>query len=97
MYDHERSLVKELKDKPFALVGVNYGDELDTIKKAVKEKNLIWRSFFAGDDDSMFAEYDIAGFPTVMILDQDGVIHSVGHGPDDKTIHKLLNEMEAAD
>ncbi len=84
----------DLKDKPFALVGVNYNDELEVIKKVVKEKNLIWRSFFAGDSNEIFADYDIAGFPTVMILDEKGVIHSVGHQPDDETIYELLEQME---
>ena len=94
MYDHERSLVKKLEDKPFALVGVNYGDELDVVKKAVKEENLTWRSFFAGDSDEIFQDYNIEGFPTVMILDAEGVVQSVGHKPDDATIDRLLAEME---
>jgi cytochrome oxidase Cu insertion factor (SCO1/SenC/PrrC family) len=83
-----------LKDKPFALVGVNCGDELDVIKKATKEKDLIWRSFFAGDSDEIYSDYEIAGFPTIFILDADGVIQSVGHGTDDKTIMALLEKME---
>ena len=94
MYDHERSLVKELKDKPFALVGVNYNDELETIQKVTKEKNLIWRSFFAGDSTEIFDDYEIEFFPTVMILDAKGVIHSVGSQPADHVIHELLAEME---
>jgi len=44
MYPHERSLVDELKDQPFALVGVN-SDKLDRAKKAVIENKLVWRSF----------------------------------------------------
>jgi hypothetical protein len=94
MYDHERSLVKRLKDKPFALVGVNFGDELEDIKIATKEKNLIWRSFFAGQDTEIIDSYDVRGFPTIMILDADGVIQSVGHRTDDATIEELLAEME---
>jgi hypothetical protein len=94
MYDHERSLVKRLKDKPFALVGVNFGDELEEIKNATQEKNLIWRSFFAGQDTEIIDSYDVQGFPTIMILDADGVIQSVGHGTDDATIEELLAEME---
>jgi hypothetical protein len=94
MYDHERALVKQLKDKPFALVGVNFGDDLEDIKTAVKEKDLIWRSFFAGQDDSMFADYDIKGYPTIIIIDAEGVIRSVGHKADDATIEELLAQME---
>ena len=94
MYDHERSLVKRLKDKPFALVGVNYGDELEHIKTASKEKNLIWRSFFAGQDTEIIDAYEIQGFPTILILDANGVVQSIGHATDDETIEKLLAEME---
>lgn len=94
MYDHERSLVKRLKDKPFALVGVNYGDELEDIKAAVQKKNLIWRSFFAGKDPEIIESFDVRGFPTIMILDADGVVRSVGHATDDETIEELLAEME---
>ncbi len=95
MYDHERSLVLKLKDKPFALVGVNCGDELDHIKKASKEKDLIWRSFFAGESDEIYSDYTIAGFPTIFILDAEGRIQSVGHQTDDKTIMALLDQMES--
>ena len=94
MYDHERSLVKRLKDKPFALAGVNFGDELEDIKKSTMEKNLIWRSFFDGQDSEIIDSFDVRGFPTIMILDADGVIQSVGHRPDDATIEELLAEME---
>ena len=93
MYEHERSLVTELKDKPFALVGFNYGDELEHIQAAAEEKRLIWRSFFGGEDDTVVEKYAIEGFPTIMIIDAQGVIQSVGHGPNDELIHELLAEM----
>ena len=43
MYPHERSLVIEMKDKPFALIGVN-SDSLERAKKAVKENEQIGRA-----------------------------------------------------
>lgn len=93
MYEHERSLVSELKDKPFALVGFNYGDELEHIQNAAREKHLIWRSFFGGDDKATVEKYEIEGFPTIMIIDATGVIKSIGHGPNDKLIDELLADM----
>ncbi|MFK7766097.1 MAG: TlpA family protein disulfide reductase [Mariniblastus sp.] len=96
MYDHERSLVNEMKEagEPFALVGVNCGDELETIKKAVKEKGLNWRSFFCGKDRTVSNEYGIKGFPTVIIIDAEGIVRSVAHGTQDDMIKKLLAEMK---
>ena len=93
MYEHERSLVAELKDKPFALVGFNYGDDLEHIQAATEEKRLIWRSFFGGNDDEVVKKYNIEAFPTIMIIDAQGVIQSIGSGPNDDLIHELLAEM----
>lgn len=93
MYEHERSLVTELKDKPFALVGFNYGDELEHIQTAAEEKRLIWRSFFGGDDDETVKRFNVEGFPTIMIIDAQGVIRSIGHSPNDDLIHELIAEM----
>jgi hypothetical protein len=34
MYAHERSLVKRLEDKPFALLGINSDIDKDALKKS---------------------------------------------------------------
>ena len=96
MYDHERSLVNEMEKagKPFALVGVNVGDELETIKQAVKEKELNWRSFFAGEDKTIPGDYNVKGYPTVVIIDANGIVRSAALGPQDDVIEQLLAEME---
>ena len=36
--------MKEMKDRPFALIGVN-SDDLDRARAAVKEHQLNWRNF----------------------------------------------------
>jgi len=96
MYPHERSLVKQLADKPFAIVGVNSDRDLDVLKKVVKEKNLTWRSFQndKGVDGKISEIWAIQGWPTIFILDAKGTIRFKGHGGDiDGVITKLLGEM----
>ena len=98
MYPHERSLVKQLADLPFALIGVNSDSDLDEIRGIVKEKNLNWRSFWNGPDGTggpISTKWNIQGWPTIFILDADGVIQYKGHGgPEiDETIEKLLADM----
>jgi hypothetical protein len=86
MYPHERSLVKQLADKPFALIGVNSDRDLDKIREIVKEKNLNWRSFWNGPQGTsgpISAEWNVTGWPTIYILDKDGchgssLDHAVG-------------------
>ena len=48
MYPHERSLVKKLEGKPFALIGVNSDTRRETAKKATISEKLTWRSFWNG-------------------------------------------------
>ncbi|MFT7537813.1 MAG: hypothetical protein ACI85K_003774, partial [Hyphomicrobiaceae bacterium] len=45
MYPHERSLVEEMKDKPFALIGVNSDSSVEKAKAAIAKNSLNWRSF----------------------------------------------------
>ena len=96
MYDHERSLVNDMEKagEPFALIGVNVGDELEHIQNAVKEKDLNWRSFFAGTDKTIPSAYNVQAFPTVIIIDAEGILRSVAHGTQDDVIHELLAEMK---
>ncbi len=94
MYDHERSLVTELSGKPFALVGVNTDDDLDTIRKVVAEKNLIWRSFYDGQG-AISQSYGINAFPTVILIDDLGVIRSINPRDLDYSINELIEEAEA--
>ena len=42
---HERSLVKRLAGKPFALIGVNTDEDREELKKVVKQEKITWRSF----------------------------------------------------
>ncbi len=77
MYPHERSLVKKLADKPFAIIGVNSDSDLDSIREIVKQKNISWRSFWNGPDGTggaISTKWNVSGWPTVYILDADGRI-----------------------
>lgn len=96
MYPHERSLVKQLANQPFALIGVNSDDDLEVIREVVKEKNISWRSFQneEGSEGTISEVWGIKGWPTIFILDEKGVIRWKGHSGDiDTEITKLLAEM----
>jgi len=84
MYPHERSLVKEMRGRPFALVGVNSDKELDKIRDIVVKKELTWRSFqnTPAGGVSISSEWNVSGWPTVYVLDAERRIHYVGHDGD---------------
>jgi len=98
MYPHERSLVKQLADKPFALIGVNSDRDLEKTREVVKEKNLSWRSFWngpLGTGGPISSRWGVTGWPTIYVLDHEGVIRykNVRGAAMDEAVTKLLAEM----
>ncbi len=97
MYPHERSLVKQLSNNKFALIGVNSDKDLAELKKVVREKNITWRSFLNGKDpaDSISQSWNVSGWPTIYVIDAKGMIryHNVRGEALDQAIESLLGEM----
>jgi peroxiredoxin len=99
MYPHERSLVKRLEGKPFALLGVN-SDTKDRVRQAMKKENITWRSWWdGGNTEGPIAKaWNVSGWPTIYVLDAKGVIRhkNVREKEMDKAVDELLQELEEA-
>ena len=97
MYPHERSLVRILADKPFAIVGIN-SDKSPTIHKdACVPKNISWRSFMNVQGNQKISDkWQVVGWPTTYLIDKDGVIRFKNLRGDklDRAIEVLMAEME---
>ena len=77
MYPHERSLVNKLKDRPFAIVGVNSDRDREKIKARVKEEKITWRSFWDVTTSGPIAtRWNVQGWPTIYVIDHLGVIRA---------------------
>jgi hypothetical protein len=102
MYPHERSLVKKMEGKPFALVGVNSDANKKELKEAMEKENITWRSFWNGEKGTrgpISTAWNVQGWPTLYIIDQKGVIRhkhlgSPGDAVLDKEIDKLVEAAE---
>jgi hypothetical protein len=97
MYPHERSLVKRLESKPFALLGVN-SDPRDKVKPALKRENITWRSFWDGGTTRgpIATQWQVKSWPTIFVLDDKGVIryrNARGEAMD-HAVDTLLKEMD---
>ncbi len=97
MYPHERSLVKRLANKPFALLGINSDGDRDELRKTVIEEQITWRSWW--DDGSVNGpiqtNWQVTLRPTIYILDANGVIRykNVEANDLDRTIDTMLDEL----
>jgi peroxiredoxin len=99
MYPHERSLVERLKDKPFALIGVN-SDPRDKVKDAMQREKISWRSFWDGGNTNgpIATRWNVRAWPTIYVLDQEGVIRykNVRGEAMDKAVDELLAKLSSA-
>ena len=94
MWPHERSLVKNLEKKPFALIGVHIaGRDGNKLKEVMDKEKLNWRSFV--DDLAVIAgKWNVHGTPTLYVIDPKGVIRYKWEGsPGAKAIDAALEEL----
>jgi len=100
MYPHERSLVKKFEGKSFTILGINSDQKPDELKKVLEKENITWRSWFDGPGTGglIASRWNVSGWPTLYLIDHQGVIRDKSIGPKDmdKLIEKLVEEAEAA-
>ena len=98
MYPHERSLVKRLAGKPFALLGVNSDKDREALKDVMAKEEITWRSWWDGGNTRgpIASQYNVSAWPTIYVLDAKGVIRYKGvRGTAmDKAVDTLLAEIE---
>jgi hypothetical protein len=98
MYPHERSLVKRLESKPFALLGINSDADRDKLKNDLKKEGITWRSWWDGGSISgpIASKWNVMSWPTIYVLDAKGVIrYRDVRGKDlDEAVDRLLQEIE---
>jgi hypothetical protein len=95
-WPHERSLVKDLAGKPFALIGVHLKydaeDDASIVKKVMVKQQLNWRTFV--DRGPIADKWKPAGTPAFYTIDAKGVIrHKWAGAPAAKVIDTALHEL----
>jgi hypothetical protein len=96
MYPHERSLVKRLEGKPFALIGINSDADKEKLKLRMEEESITWRSFWDQSTSGPIAtKWNVQGWPTIYVLDDKGTIRfkNVREKAMDDAVDALLKEM----
>ncbi len=95
MYPHERSLVERLKDKPFAIIGVNSDIDKKKLKERMEKEKITWRSFWCGEEGTsgpIPTAWNVRGWPTLYVIDAKGVIRAKNLR-EEKKLDKLIDEL----
>src|ERR1700730_6101931 len=99
MFPHERSLVKRLANRPFALLGVSCDEEHDALRRMIESEHLTWRNWVDSPENPVCSEWHVEYLPSIYILDPKGIIRLT---PDDfssvedgyRVVDELLAEGE---
>jgi thiol-disulfide isomerase/thioredoxin len=109
MYPHQREIVARLKARPFALLSVMTDEDEKPIRKEIQSGEITWRCWWerGGTNGSIPTAWNVRGYPTVYVLDHNGVIRlkftgllATPQGPEgpqppiDEFIERLLKEQE---
>jgi S1-C subfamily serine protease/peroxiredoxin len=100
MYPQEQKLVRELKDRPFALLGVNT-DPHEVLGELVKNGTVTWRCWADGQGGPIARDWAINGYPNLYLIDHQGIVrrHYAGAPSEEEfaqAIETLLKEAEQA-
>lgn len=98
MFPHERSLVEKYKNEPFAIVGINSDEDLEKLEAVRVKENISWRSFWNGPQGKrgpISRRWNVHGWPTLYILDTQGVIRCKMLGGNEKLIDETLGKLIA--
>ena len=103
---HEKALVESMKGRPFVLIGVNGDNDREQAKTFSAKEGVNWRSFWPGGAKrGIPLEWGVSSWPTVYVIDANGVIRDDGlvyfdeiYGlkRPDKMIESLVAEVEKA-
>jgi hypothetical protein len=79
MLPHEKAMVERLKNRPFALIGINSDGDRSVVKKILNENGITWRNAIDVSTSGVLARrWNVRGWPTIYILDAKGVIRYRG-------------------
>ena len=87
-----RELVAELPADRFALLGISVDEELETVTAFREREPMPWTNWHVGIDSDLARAWDVRGFPTYVLVDDQGVILARGNGIDGPFFRSLLDE-----
>jgi thiol-disulfide isomerase/thioredoxin len=95
---HLRKLTERLKDKPFALLGINCNVDKQVAVKAMETERITWPNWHDGGFGSgpIVRRYHIRRYPAVIVLDDNGIVRckqALGSKLD-QAVDKLIEDLE---
>ena len=101
MWAHNRRIVEMFQDKPFAFLGI-LAEDASKLQPLVADKKVTWQNWVDGQDGPIGKAWRISAYPTLYIIDHEGIIRHVARGavPAQRlqsAVRELLDKVPATD
>lgn len=91
-----RKMVARLEDEPFTLLGINSdGMDAEALKAKFEKSGVVWPNLFEAQERAISREWNVQGYPTIYVLDHQGVIQMKGF-LDKATVAARVDELLSA-
>ena len=89
--------MKRLAGKPFVLLGVNSDEDRKQLKTVIAKEKITWRSWWNGGsiDGPISTKWQIGNWPTMLVLDTQGVIRHIDAGGADVDIEAIEEVVDS--
>ena len=89
-----RELVAELPADRFTLLAISVDEQLETVTAFREREPMPWTNWHAGTDSDIVRAWDVRGFPTYVLVDEQGLILARTTGFDDRFAAMLEEAVE---
>lgn len=77
-----KDIYTELHPKGLEIIGVSFDVERTALERVVQQQQIPWPQFFGGRDHEYGRRFGITHYPSMWLLDQDGVVRFISAGAD---------------
>jgi thiol-disulfide isomerase/thioredoxin len=91
----EQRLVETYKGRPFVLLGVCSDQSLEQAQATASEPKMSWPCWYDGQDGPIVHDWNVLSWPTIYILDKNGII--IAKNPRGDDLDTRIAEIMAAD
>ncbi|MCK6446602.1 MAG: TlpA family protein disulfide reductase [Planctomycetes bacterium] len=96
MLPDAKALVQRLANERFSLLGVNSDGDHATLRERLEREGVVWRQALDGDTNGPIAtRWNVQSWPTLVLLDADGVIRSRELPRDEARMEALIRALLA--
>lgn len=87
---HGKQMIEKYQGRPFVALGVNNDEDP---KKPLNVRDLAMRCWFDGESGPITRRWGIRAFPTVYVIDHEGVIEEKFEGIPDSSLDKMIERL----